>query len=387
MRTPIPSRLVLLLAAAAMLAALSPAPAKADADANFQHQQSFQKIYADNSLNELQPLDADHPSRPLSDVLSLADSSGQLVLHTNLPSTMGQAQKLKLDSDDEWSIVNIDNGAIGSGPVIPTKFSLSRNKFDPKRTDMLTVQQINDVFIITNEIRTPAGRKSVQLQMQRLEPSQNNPGFCQLMIQEATLDQPGAPVIWHSADFAGFMREHPVAADRYIRPLLHQLRQDAAMAPDPMLTFEVFSDQWAPDAATTAKITGLVDDLAARDFHTRTHAEHELANLGKAAAIVLLHLDRTKLTAEQTTRLDKLLSPYQPVPLKNAATLGADPAFLLTCLYSDDPIVRKAALANLETATKLKLNFDPTADDATRVAAIPAMLKQLIDAKVIAAAP
>jgi hypothetical protein len=82
-----------------------------------------------------------------------------------------------------------------------------------------------------------------------------------------------------------------------------------------------------------------------------------------------------------------VLYPYQRNTIKGGDKLRIDPGFLFTCLYSDDSIIRKAAFAQLQTVTKLKLNFDPTADQAIRDAATSGVLKQLIDAKAIAEKP
>jgi hypothetical protein len=373
------------LTAAAIFAAITPATVRADAESNFHRDQAFQQRNFENTLNEWPDLDANHPSRPMSDVLSLTPSNGQLVLRTRLPTTpMGQQEKLKIDSDSEWSVVTIIDGSSGADAVIPTTFSLSQTHFQPLQTDGLMVQHMKGMFInITKQTQTPTGRNVIQLMMQYPNLAQNNPGLCQLMVTDLIAGHSGAPIMVHSDNFSAFMREHPIEADRYVRPLLHQLGQDAALAPDPMLAFEVFADQWTTDATTTAKINKLISDLAGGDFHTRTHAERELANLGKNGAVVLMRLDRTKLTAEQNARIDKLLMPYTPVPAKSAAELRTDPSFLLHCLYSDDLAIRKIALAQLQTVTKLKLNFDPAADPPTRTAAVPAILDTLIKSHII----
>jgi hypothetical protein len=379
------SRCLRLLAATTLLVAIFPATVAADAESNFRRDQSFQQKNFENTLNEWPELDANHPSRPMSDVLSLTPFNGQLVLHTKLPSTpMGQQEKLKIDSGSEWSIVDIIDGAAGSGSVVPTTFSLNQTQFNPLQTDTLIVQDMKGTFLnITKQTQTPTARKLIQMQIQYPNAAQNNPGLCKLMIMDQIPGRAGAPVIVHSDNFSGFTREHPIEADRYVRPLLHQLGQDAALAPDPMLAFEVFADQWTTDAATTAKINKLVADLAGGDFHQRTHAEHELANLDKSAAVVLMRLDRTKLTAEQNARIDKLLSPYLPISATSAADLRTDPSFLLNCLYSENIVIRKIALAQLQSVTKLTLNFDPAADAPTRNAAIPAILDTLIKSHII----
>jgi hypothetical protein len=55
----------------------------------------------------------------------------------------------------------------------------------------------------------------------------------------------------------------------------------------------------------------------------------------------------------------------------------------LNCLYSENIVIRKIALAQLQSVTKLTLNFDPAADAPTRNAAIPAILDTLIKSHII----
>ncbi|HEX4125657.1 MAG TPA: hypothetical protein VHY37_13090 [Tepidisphaeraceae bacterium] len=389
MNIPKPSRLVLSLAVAAMVAAISAMPARADDQAAFERSQAFQQRNWENYLDEMPVLDPNHPARALADVLSFSTVDGQLTLRTSLPSTpMGPPMRVKLDASPNWSLLGIVDGATGKDPVVPATFTLNRNRFDPDQREMLLVQQNKGNFlIITHQTMTAAGQRLLSLQVQFA--NANQPGACHVMIMDQThaggMRTP--PLNWTSDSFSAFVREHPVEAELNLRPLFHELGQDAALAPDPMLAFQVFSDQWTPTAAMTTQVNTLVTKLGGGDFHSRTHAQSQLTALGQDAAVVLLHLDRSKLGPEQNARIDKILSPYCPVPAKQAATLRTDPAFLLDCLYSDDLPIRKIALAQLESVTKLTLNFDPPAAPPTRTATIPPILNQLIAAKFIVPKP
>jgi hypothetical protein len=152
---------------------------------------------------------------------------------------------------------------------------------------------------------------------------------------------------------------------------------------DPMRQFEVFSDQWDPDATMVTRVNALVAALKGGDFHSRSRAENGLEALGKEGIVALLHLDRHILDPEQKARIDKLLAPYQPISADDARKLRSDPAFLLGCLFSDEMVVRKVALAQLQPMVKPKLTFDPAADASTRAIAILPLMHQLIDANVI----
>jgi hypothetical protein len=154
---------------------------------------------------------------------------------------------------------------------------------------------------------------------------------------------------------------------------------------DPTKQFQVFADQCAPDSVTFARVTELVAALKGGDFRSRSRAEKELDALGKTGILALMHLDRHKIDAEQSARIDKLLAPYQPIPSADAGKLRSDPSFLVGCLFSEEPAIRIAALSQLQSTVKPKLNFDPTADLTSRTIAIVPLLQQLIDAEVIPA--
>jgi hypothetical protein len=367
----------------ALLGGLASA-ARAETVAEFQRGQTPQKFQQEMQVRQSPQIDKAHPSLPGSDLFSIHLEHGMLILRTPLPD-IPPFRKVKIGSADDWTLISVNGGAPPNGkPVIPAFFLLTQSTYTPTQTETLLLQQMpGNVFIISLQDQTPTGNKTVQLQEQFPNRPVNIPGGgCQLTMMEFVPGRPVVPIVWNAANFAALTLEHPAEVDRYLRPLLHKLDQDAALVPDPMLAFELFSDQWTTDSATTAKVHSLIPGLAGGDFHSRTRVENELAALGKDAALALIHVDRSKLSPEQNARIDKVLLPYRPISTQEAAKLRAAPGFLANYLYSDDVVIRKAAFAQLLSVTKLPLVFDPAADPTARTAAIAALFKQLAAAKV-----
>jgi hypothetical protein len=330
--------------------------------------------------------DRKQPSHPATDLLALKIEHGGLVLRTPLPSSpMGSTTRVKIGDDQDWSLLTIQGGAPDHGrPVVPAFFSIVRMSFFTNRTETLVMQQGAGTFLnFSLQESIPTGIRSVQLQEQFPNRLANMTGGCQLVVMEMKTGQPWTPTIWNSDNFAALTLEHPLEVERYLRPLLHQLDQDAVMSPDEMLAFELFFDQWTADPGTTAKVDALITQLTGGDFHSRIRARHQLADLGKDGALALVHLDRSKLDPEQNARIDKVLTPYLPVPQSEAAKLGSNPIFLTNCLYSEDITIRKAALAHLQAIVKEPLTFDVNADAASRAKAIAALMQQLQTAKAV----
>jgi len=377
--------------AAAMLAMLAagagPTPAQPDPMTAFQRTWDSEKFQRETVLNRLPAFDEAHPSHPASDLFSLNVERGALVVRTPVQtSPRGIEAKVKIGDSEDWSVVRMQAGPAEKGAApIPIVFALNRVIFGHQRIDILNLQQPGQGFFNLSMLEiTPAGQRSIQLQQQSPILAANFPGNCVLTVEDVAAGQRViVPLQWSSDNFIGLAGEHPTEVNQYVRPMLHLIDQEAALAPDPMLAFELFADQWPPDPATAAKVGPLVAHLTGGDFHSRLQAQHDLADLGEKGALVLTHLDRSALDAEQNARVDKVLAPYRPVPAKEADKFRSDPEFLVNCLYSDDPVICKAAIAQLETVTKLKLKLDPAADPADRAAAVAAVQKQLVDAKAI----
>jgi hypothetical protein len=178
-------------------------------------------------------------------------------------------------------------------------------------------------------------------------------------------------------DFLTLRRNHPAEVDRWLRPLLREMHQEAAFAPEPGAAWQILADDWPVDGKFGGQVQAKVRALDDENFHVRRKAADDLHKLGRDAALAIWKMDRRGLTPEQNLRLDEVVARFKPLTDAEAARLGADPHFLLDCLYSDDVTVRKLALKRLKKVSGQNVDFDPEAPDDTRIPAVTALREKL----------
>jgi hypothetical protein len=114
----------------------------------------------------------------------------------------------------------------------------------------------------------------------------------------------------------------------------------------------------------------LVDDLASPKFSTRQKAQRELLEIGQVILPYLQGLDAVRLDAEQLSRvrtlIDTLSVGYEDTTDRIATWLVADQQNWLSLLNRDDEMKRRVAARQLERITGRSIQFDPSADPATR---------------------
>ena len=171
-----------------------------------------------------------------------------------------------------------------------------------------------------------------------------------------------------AVSFAELLRRHPGVTARYLGPVFRQFGQDAVVfRVDDRLAWQLFPAAVDADQLTASKVIELVDRLNDDDFRKRELATAELEVLGGPAMLILGEIDRTSLTAEQTTRIDAILSRHTPLAADEADALLEDEEFLLRCFtYSDVAPIRAAAAKALEAKLGGKLALDPRATPVRR---------------------
>jgi len=243
---------------------------------------------------------------------------GSMWVQTTVTATDGRIQ---LSSDYESSTVSGSVQLIGDAPPMPSK---EQQNIDPVR-----------VFISRNNEIT--GQNEVNLKL-------------------------SAPT------FVALCRDHPTEAQEYLRPIFHDLGEEAAVfAPNPATVWQALADDWKPDESVTKRVNDAIAKFDAEDFQERQSAAHALHEIGESAALTLMHTDRTKFSAAQSSGVDTFLAPYLPLSPLEADRLGRDREFLLDSQYCDDPALRKAAAARLAKVTGQPIGFDPEADEDTRL--------------------
>jgi hypothetical protein len=169
--------------------------------------------------------------------------------------------------------------------------------------------------------------------------------------------------------FAELRRQHPLEIETYLRPILREIHQEAALAPEPLEAWQVLSDDWPVDDSFKDKVQEQLADLDNNDFRVRSRAAEQLYHLGRDGAVYMLHMDRKALSPEQSLRLDEVIARYKPLPESRAAKLHDDPHFLADCLDCTDKTVRELALARLRKLSGRDIKFDLDAKAEARVEA------------------
>jgi hypothetical protein len=178
-------------------------------------------------------------------------------------------------------------------------------------------------------------------------------------------------------DLFTLVRKHQGGVELYLRPVLRDLGQEALLAPEPALAWQVFAAQWNPSDALKKEVNAILPKLDAQGYAERESASKDLAKLGPEAAMLAMQLDRSKLSAEQNTRLDSLVAANTPITRGEATQLRDDVTFLLDCLSSDDEPIRAAAVERLRAVCRRPIEFDPKADSAARDRAVAVLRNKL----------
>ncbi len=174
--------------------------------------------------------------------------------------------------------------------------------------------------------------------------------------------QADPPTTFAAADFLELRRDHPVAARRFVAPVLARLNGGVdPLAPRAGDVYRAFASIPADPAAAEA-VGALVAKLAAPDPATRRRASDALSALGRPGVLAAARVDPARCPPDARLRLNALIAAnsfhYRTPP----AALRADPHFLIDCLSDPDPRVRAAAAGALSTLTGTPI--DPATADA-----------------------
>jgi len=190
-------------------------------------------------------------------------------------------------------------------------------------------------------------------------------------------DQESKTVMISEKDFVTLREKHAADLETWLRPVLHRLQQDFVFATDSNAAWQTLANEWPVNPGVQAKVEALLPDLNSPQWQVRHTAEKELAKLGRDGATVILHHSRNGLSLEQNTRLDELLSRFQPLSSDEARRLSTNAEFMLDCEYCDDAMVRRLAAERLNKILGRPLHLDPNAPDAERGEAIEHLRSQL----------
>lgn len=200
-----------------------------------------------------------------------------------------------------------------------------------------------------------------------------------LHVQVLTGAEGDDKMMLSAESFAAFIRRYPKETAQYIRPMIETFgRQARLFAVEDSLAFGVFPEAFGSDVGKRKEVQALVGQLGADDYQQRQAAQQKLEKMGVGGAAMLETMDRSKLSAEQATRVDGIIARVKPRFETSPARLREDVGFLLDCLLSENALLRKAALAQLKSVTRTRVNFTEAADRATREDQVYALRDELL---------
>jgi len=317
-------------------------------------------------------------TRPVTDVVAFGYDHGRLIVHTSV------------DNADNPALVDF-TGMPGSAVI--RIFSPPNAKTAPPKYFNLDYYDFSRPDLIDMHIQVLAGPATEQV-VQDFE----YPDRTESISMQQSLGPPGAESVWlrvqivpevggldkamsiamTAGSFEDLRRQHPHEVDRYVRPIFHDLQQEAEVfRPDPKVAWQVLGSDWKPDPQVVAKVDAILARLRDAKFQDREEGSVELQQIGEPAAQVLSRMKRDGWSEEQRTRVDAFLGAYHPVKTDEAVRLGTDVDFLLDCLYSDDATIRQLAESRLARVTGKRVSVNPHLSESDRTAAVANLRAQL----------
>lgn len=362
----------LLLIAALLCAAAAPATNETDL-------QRLQRLLRAQTARGFQSIPEVPGTYALTDICKLRIVDGRLALDVHPPeSVKRQAQncRLAIRGLNDFSVLSIQR----NGDQLLNFSFTNINCSDAKALRIDTrIEYSLQQLSISRTVQMPAGRSFLNITLSQVSPEMlmldddQMAAGVRLFVNETRRPdkQIGEP------SFALLRRNHPQDVQKYVRPLLRELGFDDLFDVDAVLARQVFRAEWPADPAMLDKAAKLLAAMNDNSFRRREAAVRGLDALGPDAVVAVLTMDRATFTPEQTTLVDDFLARHPGVAQKDAAALQTDREFLLDCLTSEEPRLRKIALAHLESDAGRKIEFDLSAgldERRVAVAALRAML-------------
>ncbi len=317
----------------------------------------------------------------IEDVLELRLENNRLVLRTPMNNGVNMQQvRAELDGIGGHAMLTVRADGKKDQPAIPLYLDLNIQDYSDPNAMVGTQVSSNQGFVSINRTyRTIRGYKTIRLTQTTQGPNNPQPSLVQFQVTSQTMQgQIDANINLTEPDMSALRRQHPREVEEFLVPLFRDLHQEAVFSADPLVAWQVFADEWKPDEQLLAKVQQQLPALDDPDVKKREAAMLELKKMGKDAALVILHMKRTDLSAEQNARLDAAIASFTPVSARLATQLRKDPNFLLDCLYCNDETVRAIALRKLSDLTGHQLDFNPKAELAERIVAVNKLRIELL---------
>lgn len=174
-------------------------------------------------------------------------------------------------------------------------------------------------------------------------------GQFQFIVQSTLADGKIQPIVnLQGQNLFELFDGHAEEARRYVRPIFATLfNSPTSFGAGPGDLYRIFSEIM-PDQSIDGRINALIDLMDSPDPAQRNAAHEQLEQIGDAAVLSLLRMDRSRLRLEVRQRVTELIDQATRFTSEDDVGLLNNPDFLIDCQYSSDPRVRQAAAKKLE---------------------------------------
>jgi len=295
----------------------------------------------------------------VEDVFTIRREDGDLVLHVHLtPSQYETERRGEFAGFLSPALIECR----GSRDTLIFSMSLS-DWSDPSVAARLTLDSTPGAFAIEKHIEAADTELTITFRQTTLTAS--------LVVYQQGGGARG-PILQITADsFNALRRQHRIDIDTYLRPMLRDLHQEGALAPETAEAWQILADDLPVDPKYKQEVEKRLPALDDDHFKVRLQAADDLYHLGKDAALYIMHMDRGGLSLEQRMWLDQVIAHYRTMPQAQVRRLHDDLHYLADCLDCDDLQVRQLALARLRKISGKQLTgFDPGVKPDKRAAAV-----------------
>lgn len=318
-------------------------------------------------------------SRPLDDVISIADLNGRILCSTKMAQTDGPV------------------AVPVPGLEEPVRVTVARTADEEKSLQFVQMQHViygregqvssrlqvfarGEYFQLAWDQKTLGGERSVQLIQvgaQEAEAGARVKLFFQKFDAGGELISKQEQIV--APDLPSLVAAHPEEFARFVlRPLRERSMHVSLVRPSQAVAWQVLGPLIPPSDTARDRVAKLVPQLDSEAFAEREAASRQLLDMAGEGASILAKVDTSVLSLEQRQAIESILARYEQLPAAEVESLRSRPLFLIGCLYGDDDRVALAAVQRLGQVTGSEIPLEAMTNPAARRALADELLGRLV---------
>jgi hypothetical protein len=344
------------------------------------------------SIRQLEAETANLPAVQVSasQIVQLGVENGMLIAGTKLPPNPREARLIVPQLSGvirmKWFGARLPDSAAAVRTGEQDFQFLQQDLSDPAQGHVITmVSAVAGRVLISRDAEDDFSISSVQL-VQDPPPAPGiipDQDFVRFLVNKTGLADKSTDISIKvtAKTFMQLRLEHHLELDQYLRPIVRPLGQERSVFAVPLsIAWQSLGANFPADQELRKRVDAIVARLGADDFRQREGSLDELKSLGQPGVLVLLKMDRSRMSLQQSAEIDSFLATSAPLVASSSQQLAQDPNFLLDVLYSDDANLRAAAIQQLRERTGKSIELDPKLTADAREQAIAKLRATLVPA-------